>query len=65
MPCAWGTNSYESNEITDPIHVNDLHATILKLLGFEHTKLTFLFQGRDQRLTDEDGANELNSRRAW
>lgn len=36
-------------------HVHDLHATILHLLGIEHTKLTYRFQGRDFRLTDVHG----------
>jgi hypothetical protein len=36
----------------DPVHVHDLHATILKLLGFDHTKLTYRYAGRDFRLTD-------------
>ncbi|WP_152049280.1 DUF1501 domain-containing protein [Tautonia marina] len=39
----------------NPVHVHDLHATILHLLGFDHTKLTFRFQGRDFRLTDVHG----------
>ena len=39
----------------DRVHVHDLHATILHLLGFDHTKLTFRFQGRDFRLTDVHG----------
>ena len=37
------------------VHVHDLHATILHLLGFDHTKLTYRFQGRDFRLTDVHG----------
>jgi hypothetical protein len=39
----------------DRVHVHDLHATILHLLGLDHTKLTFRFQGRDFRLTDVHG----------
>ncbi|MGH7202209.1 MAG: DUF1501 domain-containing protein, partial [Planctomycetaceae bacterium] len=39
----------------DPVHVNDLHATILHLMGLEHTRLTYRFQGRDFRLTDVAG----------
>lgn len=39
----------------DPVHVHDLQATILHLLGFDHTKLTYKFQGRDFRLTDVHG----------
>ena len=38
-----------------PVHINDLHATILKLFGFDHEKLTYRFQGRDFRLTDVAG----------
>ncbi len=41
--------------VEDRVHVHDLHATILHLLGFDHTKLTFRFQGRDFRLTDVEG----------
>ena len=43
------------NIVKDPIHVNDLHATILHLFGLEHTNLTYRFQGRDFRLTDVAG----------
>ena len=38
-----------------PVHVHDLHATILHLLGFDHTRLTFFHGGREQRLTDVSG----------
>ena len=41
--------------IEDKIHVHDLQATILHLLGLDHKKLTFQFQGRDFRLTDVAG----------
>jgi hypothetical protein len=43
------------NVVSDKVHVHDLHATILHLLGFDHTKLTYRFQGRDFRLTDVHG----------
>lgn len=39
----------------NPVHVHDLHATILQLLGFDHTKLTYRYAGRDFRLTDVHG----------
>ncbi len=39
----------------DPVHVHDLQATILHLLGFDHERLTYRFQGRDYRLTDVHG----------
>jgi hypothetical protein len=41
--------------VDDPVHVHDLQATVLHLLGLDHTKLTFKFQGRDFRLTDVYG----------
>ncbi len=43
------------NVTKDKVHVHDLHATLLHLLGFDHLKLTFRFQGRDFRLTDVHG----------
>ncbi len=43
------------NIVEDPIHINDLHATILHLFGLNHLKLTHKFQGRDFRLTDVAG----------
>ncbi|MFO0826268.1 MAG: DUF1501 domain-containing protein [Gemmataceae bacterium] len=39
----------------DPVHVHDFQATVLHLLGIDHEKLTFRFQGRDYRLTDVHG----------
>ncbi|HVL13326.1 MAG TPA: DUF1501 domain-containing protein, partial [Gemmata sp.] len=41
--------------VEDRVHVHDLNATILHLLGIDHTKLTFRSQGRDFRLTDVHG----------
>ena len=45
----------KSRVIRDPIHVNDLQATILHLFGLDHLKLTYRFEGRDFRLTDVGG----------
>jgi uncharacterized protein (DUF1501 family) len=53
------TDEFGLRAAEDRVHVNDLHATILKLLGLDHTKLTFLFQGREQRLTDVGGDHEF------
>jgi hypothetical protein len=50
------TDDYGYNIIQDPVHVHDLHATILHCLGIEHTKLTFKYQGRHHRLTDVHGS---------
>ena len=49
------TDELGFNAAEDKAHVHDLHATILHLLGIEHTALTFRFQGRDFRLTDVHG----------
>ncbi|MBI5693600.1 MAG: DUF1501 domain-containing protein [Verrucomicrobia bacterium] len=49
------TDELGFNVVRDPVHVHDLNATLLHLLGLEHTKLTFRFQGRDYRLTDVHG----------
>jgi len=49
------SDEFGYNPVEDPIEVHDLHATILYLMGIEHTKLTYRFQGRDFRLTDVSG----------
>jgi hypothetical protein len=49
------TDDYCYNITENPVHVHDLHATILHCLGIDHTKLTFKFQGRHFRLTDVHG----------
>jgi hypothetical protein len=49
------TDDYSYNITRDPMHVHDLHATMLHLLGIDHTQLTFKFQGRQHRLTDVSG----------
>ncbi|HET7698665.1 MAG TPA: DUF1501 domain-containing protein [Vicinamibacterales bacterium] len=49
------TDDLGYNVVEDPVDVHDLHATILHLLGVDHTKLTYRFQGRDFRLTDVSG----------
>jgi len=49
------TDEFGFKAIEDPVHVHDLHATLLRLLGFDHTKLTFRHAGRDFRLTDVYG----------
>ena len=49
------TDDYSYNIERDPVHVHDLHATLLHCLGIDHTRLTFKFQGRHHRLTDVHG----------
>ena len=49
------TDEFGFKAVENPVHVHDLHATILHLLGFDHTKLTYRYAGRDFRLTDVHG----------
>jgi hypothetical protein len=56
------TDEFGFRAAGDPVHVNDLHATVLRLLGLDHRRLTFLFQGRQQRLTDVGGDREFADR---
>jgi uncharacterized protein (DUF1501 family) len=49
------TDDFGFEVVEDRVHVHDLHATILQLLGFDHTRLVHRFQGRDFRLTDVHG----------
>ena len=49
------TDEFGYKAVEKPVHVHDLHATLLELLGFDHTKLTFRHAGRDFRLTDVHG----------
>ncbi len=53
--CYGATDEYGYNVVRDPVHVHDLQATILHLLGIDHEKLTYKFQGRYYRLTDVHG----------
>jgi uncharacterized protein (DUF1501 family) len=49
------TDEFGFKAVEDAVHIHDLHATLLQLLGFDHTKLTFRHAGRDFRLTDVFG----------
>src|SRR5262245_10634324 len=49
------TDEYGWHAVRDKVHVHDLHATILHLMGLDHTKLTYRYGGRDYRLTDVHG----------
>ena len=50
------TDDFSYNIVKDPVHVNDFNATILHQLGIDHQRLSFPFQGLDQRLTGVEGA---------
>jgi uncharacterized protein (DUF1501 family) len=49
------TDDYGYKVVENTVSIHDLHATILHLLGLDHTKLTFRYSGRDMRLTDVYG----------
>ena len=49
------TDELGYHAVENPVHVHDLHATMLHLLGIDHTRLTYRYQGRDFRLTDVAG----------
>ena len=55
------TDDFSYNVVENPVSVHDLHATLLHLLGVDHKKLTFKYQGRHFRLTDVHGSvvNEI------
>ncbi len=56
------TDEIGLHAVDDKVHVHDAHATMLSLLGLDHRKLTYLYQSREQRLTDVGGDNDLAGR---
>ncbi|MFN3652102.1 MAG: DUF1501 domain-containing protein [Armatimonadota bacterium] len=50
------TDDFGYNIVKDGVHIHDFHATVLHLLGIDHTRMTYRFQGRDYRLTDIAGS---------
>ena len=56
------TDDFGFNAVEDRFHVNDLHATMMSLLGVNHEELTYLFEGRERRLTDVGGQNDISHR---
>ena len=49
------TDEFGQNAIVNKVHMHDMHATILHLLGIDHERLTYRYAGRDFRLTDVHG----------
>jgi uncharacterized protein (DUF1501 family) len=49
------TDDFGFRAIDKPVHVHDMHATVLHIMGIDHTKLTYRYSGRDFRLTDVSG----------
>ena len=56
------TDEFGLRAVQNPVTAHDINATILRLMGLDHTKLTYFYQSRDQRLTDVHGENEFT---AW
>ncbi|HET6880374.1 MAG TPA: DUF1501 domain-containing protein, partial [Pirellulales bacterium] len=55
------TDDFSYNIVENPVHVNDLNATILHAMGIDHERFTFKFQGLDQRLTGVEGAQPVKA----
>jgi hypothetical protein len=53
------TDEFSYNIVKDPVHVRDFHATVLRLLGFDHYRFTVRHQGLDQRLTGVERASVI------
>jgi hypothetical protein len=53
------TDDFSYNIVKDPVHIRDLHATILHLLGIDHERLIYRHQGLDQRLTGVEPAKVI------
>lgn len=51
------TDEFSYNIVKDPLHIRDFHATVLHLLGYDHQRLTYKYQGLDQRLTGVEEAH--------
>jgi hypothetical protein len=53
------TDDFSYNIVDNPVHIRDFHATVLKLMGFDHERLTYRYQGLDQRLTGVEPARVI------
>jgi uncharacterized protein (DUF1501 family) len=56
------TDDFGVNAVEMKVSAHDVNATILRLLGMDHTRLTYFYQGRDQRLTDVHGEHEFTQK---
>ncbi len=53
------TDDFSYNIVKDPVHIRDFHATVLRLLGFDHQRFSYRYQGLDQRLTGVEPARVI------
>jgi len=51
------TDDFSYNIVKDPLHIRDFHATVLHMMGFDHERFTYKYQGLDQRLTGVEHAH--------
>jgi hypothetical protein len=54
------TDDFSYNIVKDPIHIRDFHATVLQMMGFDHRRFTYKYQGLDQKLTGVEEAHVIN-----
>jgi len=54
------TDEFSYNIVKDPVHVHDFHATVLKMMGFDHERFTYRYQGLDQKLTGVEPCKVIN-----
>ncbi len=55
------TDDFSYNIVKDPVHIRDFHATVLRLLGFDHERFTYRYQGLDQKLTGVEKARVIDA----
>jgi hypothetical protein len=55
------TDDFSYNIVKDPVHIRDFHATVLHLLGFDHSRFSYRYQGLDQRLTGVEHAEAIKA----
>jgi hypothetical protein len=55
------TDDFSYNIVQDPVHIHDFHATVMQLLGFDHERFTYKFQGLDAKLTGVEGAKVVKA----
>jgi hypothetical protein len=53
------TDDFSYNIVKDPVHIRDFHATVLQLMGIDHQRFTYRYQGLDQRLTGVEKASVI------
>jgi hypothetical protein len=54
------TDDFSYNVVRDPVHIRDINATILRCMGIDHRRLTYKFQGLDQKLTGVEEAEPVH-----